>query len=127
MPIRQWPLQPSSLIKLSWDITAARGPRRVTFLAATHCRQVPAPFDCSDRRFVLRNGFAWVWHGHNETWRKFVVRQWTMEDWPERLEVRNKITHIVSRHAHKELGWHPELVHQAPPDGIVEDLRWILA
>jgi len=73
VPVRQWPLQPSSLIQLPWDITAARGPRRVTFLAATHCRQVPAPFDCSDRRFVLRNGFARVWRGHDESWRKFVV------------------------------------------------------
>src|SRR5271167_4311690 len=99
MPIRQWPLQPSSLIKLSWDITAARGPRRVTFLAATHCRQVPAPFDCSDRRFVLRNGFAGGRRRHNETWRKLIVRQWTMKDGPKRLEVCNEITHIVGRHA----------------------------
>jgi len=125
MPIRQWHLQPSLLKQLSLDVTAARGPRRVAFLAAKHFRQVPAPFDGSDRRFVLRNGLTRVGHRHNETWRKLVVRQGMMKDGPERLEVCNKITHIVGRHAVEEVGWHPELVHQTPPDGVVEDLRRI--
>ena len=50
-----------------------------------------------------------------------------MKDGTERLEVRYKVTHIVGRHVVKENGWHPELVHQAPPDGIVENLRRVLA
>jgi hypothetical protein len=50
-----------------------------------------------------------------------------MQDGPEGLEVCDEIPHIVGRHAVKEVSWHPELVHQASPDGIVEDLRRILA